>query len=176
MSDELRKFFVKVTADQSLQERLYVTKEVADVAVIAREMGFDITGADILRAQVGRILLLPQQDLEDVAAGKKAKTGAQWGRGGNGYLDNAGFWVNQFILWGYTDPGFEPQLEAFLAKIKEDQELQAELLSAHTYNDIAHVAHKHGYEFSGSMLLRYEAIQILKLNDEQAEKVACGLM
>lgn len=173
-SQNLNHFFSKITADQALQERLYLTKEIADVAIIAREMGFKITGADILRAQAGRVLMLPPQELEDVAAGKKAKTGAQWGRAGKGYLDSAGFWVNKFIQWGCTDPAFEQQLEDFLAKVKEDEALQTKILLAKTYNDVASIASKHGYEISGSILLRYQAVQILKLSNEKAERVACG--
>jgi predicted ribosomally synthesized peptide with nif11-like leader len=173
-SQELNHFFAKITGDQDLQERLYLTKEIADVAIIGQEMGFKITGADILRAQAGRLLMLPPQELEDVAAGKKAKTGAQWGREGRGYLDSAGFWVKEFIQWGYTDPAFEQPLEAFLAKVKDDKEMQAKLLLAKTYNDVASIANEHGYEVSGSILLRYQAIQILKLDDEKAERVACG--
>ncbi len=174
MSQDLNKFFAKVTADKELQKRLYITKEVSDVAAIAREMGFNITGADILRAQAGRALMLPLHELEDIAAGKRAQTGAQWGRAGKGYLDSAGFWVNEFVEWGCMCPANEPQLEAFLAVIKDDKALQAEVITAKSCNDVAEVAKRHGYEFTGAVLVRYQAIQILKLNDEQAEKVACG--
>jgi predicted ribosomally synthesized peptide with nif11-like leader len=174
MSQELKAFFVKITADPALQKRLYDTKELVDVATIAKEMGFKITGADILRAQAGRVLILSPQELEDVAAGKKAKTGAQWGRSGKGYLDRAGFWVNTLLQWGYMDLAVEPTLELFLVKIKEDEALQAELFLAATYNEAAIIANKHGYEVSGSVLLRYQALQILKLSNEKAERVACG--
>lgn len=58
--------------------------------------------------------------------------------------------------------------------MKEDKALQAELLLAKSYNDVASVANKHDYKISGSILLRYMAAQILKLSDEKAEKVARG--
>ena len=174
MSQELNAFFAKVASDPTLQERLYVTNNVSDVALIAREMGFSITGAQVLRAQAGRVLMLPSEELEKVAAGEKAKTGAQWGRGGKGYLDSAGFWVNQIMQWGYTDSAFEPQLETFLEKVKKEERLLKELLAAKTCRDVAVLAHQNGYEFSANALLRYQAIQILKLSDEEAEKVACG--
>ncbi len=174
MSQELNAFFNKVSSDQALQEQLYHTKEVADVAKIARNLGFNVTGADVLRAQAGRVLMLPLEELEKVASGEKAKTGAQWGRGGKGYLDSAGFWVNEIMEWGYTDSAFEPQLEAFLAKVNIDKALRSELLLAKTCKDIANLAHKHGYEFSSGIVLRYQAIQILKLTNEQAEKVSSG--
>ena len=174
MSQELNAFFTKVSGDKALQEELYRTNEIVDVAAIARKLGFKITGAELLRAQAGRVLMLPSEELESVAAGEKAKTGAQWGRGGKGYLDNAGFWVNEFIQWGYTDSAFEPQLEAFLAKVKQDNVLQTKLLLAKTCKNVANIATNYGYEVSGSVVLRYQAIQILKLSDEKAEKVASG--
>ena len=174
MSRELNAFFAKVSGDDALQEQLYLTKEVADVASIAQKLGFNITGAEILRAQAGRVLMLSSGELESVAAGEKAKTGAQWGRGGRGYLENAGFWVNEFIQWEYIDPAFEPQLEAFLDRVKNDNKIRAELLLAKTCNDVAKIATRYGYEVSGSVVLRYQAIQILKLSDEKAEKVASG--
>ena len=40
MSQELNNFFAKITADEALQKRLYATKEIANVATIAKEMGF----------------------------------------------------------------------------------------------------------------------------------------
>ncbi len=174
MLQGLKDFFAKVTADQTLQERLSATKEVADVAIIAKELGFNVTGAEILRAQAGRIMLLSQQEMEDAAAGMKPKTGAHWGRAGKGWLDNAGFWVHKLIQWDCTQPANEQQLEAFFTKIKEDKALQDELLHAKTYNDIVSSAHTHGYEISSSTLLRYMATQIVMLDDEKAEQVARG--
>lgn len=80
MSQELNNFFAKITADEALQKRLYATKEIANVATIAKEMRFKLNGAEILRAQAGRILILPPHELADATAGKRPKTGAQWGR------------------------------------------------------------------------------------------------
>jgi predicted ribosomally synthesized peptide with nif11-like leader len=174
MSQELNNFFAKITADQALQERLYVTKELADVAVIAQELGFQVTGADILRAQAGRVLSLPAEELETVASGKKAKTGAQWGRAGNGYLERAGFWINEFMRWGYPEKMTETPIILFLAKVKDDKTLQEQLLPLKSYNDVAKVAQVQGFDLSGGDLLRCQATQILKLSDEQAEKVARG--
>ncbi len=73
-----------------------------------------------------------------------------------------------------NDPAFERQLEEFLVKIKEDAALQEKIVMAKTCNDVASIANKHGYQISGSMLIRYQAVQLLKLSDEKAEKVACG--
>lgn len=174
MSQELNAFFTKVSGDQALQEQLYLTKEISDVASIAKKLGFKITGADILRAQAGRVLILPPEELENVGAGKKAKTGAQWGRSGKGYLDNAGFWVNEFIKWGYTESDSETQLLPFLARVKNEDSIQRELLHAKTCKDVARIAKDLGYEVSTSVILRYQASQILKLSDEEAENVASG--
>ncbi|MBA3751486.1 Nif11-like leader peptide family natural product precursor [Candidatus Dependentiae bacterium] len=174
MLQGLKEFFARVSADQALQDRLYRTKEVADVAVIAREIGFTVTPAEIVRAQAGRVVLLSLEELENLAAGKKAKTGAQWGREGNGWLDNAGFWIDQFIRWGSNQPANEQQLEDFFARIKEDEVVQRELLHAKTYNDVVKTAHTYGYDILSSTLIRYMSTQILMLDDEKAEKVACG--
>ena len=111
-----------------MQERLYVTKEIADVAAIAKEEGFNITGAEILRAQANRMLILSAQDLEDVAAGKKTKMGGQWGRADKGYLDSAGFWVLEFIQWGCTHLVPEQQLAAFLTQIKESPTIKRPII------------------------------------------------
>jgi predicted ribosomally synthesized peptide with nif11-like leader len=174
MANELNVFFAKVSTDENLQKQLYETKELSDVASIARGLGFNLKGGDILRAQAGRILMLSPQELDVVASGEKAKTGAQWGRGGKGYLDYAGFWVNEFIQWGYNDSAFELQLEKFLIKVQNDEVLKSEFISALNYIDLASVAKKAGYDFSGATVLRYQALQILKLNNEELEIVACG--
>lgn len=118
--------------------------------------------------------MLPSEELEIVASGERAKTGAQWGRLGKGYLDSAGFWVNKFIEWGYTDSAFEPQFESFLDGIAKNNVLKAELLVAKSCKDVANIAKKYGYDVNGSVVLRYQAIQILKLDDEKAEQVAAG--
>lgn len=174
MSQALHDFFAKVTADVSLQEQLYLTKEIADVADIAKAMGFDVSGVEILRAQVGRVLQLEPEELEVAAAGKRPKTGAQWGRAGKGYLDNAGYWINEMIQWGSIQPDNKEQIELFFAKVKEDKVLQAQLLHSKTYNDVAIIAQQYHYDIIGTVLLRYMATQILMLNDERGNRLACG--
>ena len=148
-----------------MQKRLYVTKEVADVAAIAQELGFDVSAAEILKAQAGRVLEMPQKDIEETAAGFQAEYGAQWGRGGTGYLNAAGKWLLQFQEWGFSDKG---PIETFLREAKE------ELLSAKTHNDVALIAKRHGYEIDGPSFACYAATQIRKLDDEKAERVARG--
>ena len=174
MSEELNSFFAKVQNDRALQKRLSVTKEISEVAYIAQEVGFDITGADILRAQADRILSLPTEQQEVVACGGKPKSGAQWGRGGKGYLDSAGYWLIEFLRWGYIHSTFEQQLTPLLAKLKIDKALQAKILVAKTYNDVARIMSAHGCEVSGIILLLHQTEQILKLDNEKAEIVTYG--
>jgi predicted ribosomally synthesized peptide with nif11-like leader len=46
------------------------------------------------------------------------------------------------------------QLEAFLQKMQSEPALKAEVLNASTADDVARIAFKLGYEFSGEELLR----------------------
>lgn len=46
------------------------------------------------------------------------------------------------------------QLTAFLQKMQSDPALKAEVLSASTADDVARIAAKLGFEFSGDELLR----------------------
>ncbi|MBA3603892.1 MAG: Nif11 family protein [Parachlamydiaceae bacterium] len=62
-----------------------------------------------------------------------------------GVLGNAGYWVNEFLKWGYNDSAFDQQLEAFLAKVQNDEVLKSELILALNYIAVANVAKKAGY-------------------------------
>lgn len=46
------------------------------------------------------------------------------------------------------------QLRAFLLRMQNDQELRRQVLAAATADDVAQIALKLGYEFSGDELLR----------------------
>lgn len=46
------------------------------------------------------------------------------------------------------------QLEAFLKEMQSDPTLKEEVLNASTADDVARIALKHGFEFSGDELLR----------------------
>ena len=46
------------------------------------------------------------------------------------------------------------QLEAFIIKMQSDPALKSEVLAASTADDVARIAMKLGYEFSGDELLR----------------------
>ena len=176
-SEDLKAFFVKVTNDLILQNRLYVTNEISDVAVIANELGFKVTAAEILKAQAGRVLAIlhggERSDLEELLAGRRAKTGAQWGRAGKGYLERAGFWLLELEGTDVISP-IEKEVTSFLLKMKEHKESKEKLLAAKSFNDIASVANEHGYNFSSVSLLQYQANKILALSDQEAQRVACG--
>ncbi|MBM5790302.1 MAG: Nif11-like leader peptide family natural product precursor [Cyanobacteria bacterium M_surface_10_m1_298] len=46
------------------------------------------------------------------------------------------------------------QLKAFLARMQDDAALKSEVLAAATADDVAQIALKRGFEFSGDELLR----------------------
>ena len=46
------------------------------------------------------------------------------------------------------------QLEAFLKKMQSEPELKSQVLAASTADDVARIAQKLGFEFSGDELLR----------------------
>ncbi len=65
------------------------------------------------------------------------------------------------------------QLKAFLKKMQEDAALKAEVLSSSTADDVAQIALKLGYEFSGDELLRFSGNKVgkvtVKKNDVPGE-------
>lgn len=177
-SPEVAKFFKYLTNDKALQDRLYHTAEVVDVANIAIELGFQVSGSEILKAQAGRVLELPQDDLDLLTAGKQAKGGAQWGRFGKGYLERPGFWIvtiadlESKILSENSE--FNKQLKSLINKANQDHELRSELLKTKTFNDVAKLAKEQGCIFSATELLHYQARRIRELSDEDAKAVSKG--
>ena len=68
MSEEqLKAFISKVQSDESLQNKLKV--EGADVVAIAKEAGFNITAAELMRYQAQAIGELSDEELENAAGG-----------------------------------------------------------------------------------------------------------
>lgn len=174
MSYELKNFFKVVTANTDLQSKLFNTDKISEVAKIATEYGFNISTADVLRTQAGRAILLSPEEQETLAAGQKAKTGAQWGRNGKGYLDHTGHWLNQFIAWKAIPPANEPAMEGFIQLAMEDSKVSEQLEQAKCCNDIAKLASEHGFEFDGVLLLKYLASQVLTFNKERLIMLANG--
>lgn len=54
----MKLFFTTIANDSSLQERLYFTDKLSDVASIANQLGFNVKDAVVLKAQAGRVLML----------------------------------------------------------------------------------------------------------------------
>ena len=65
--EDLTQFLQAVQQDSSLQEKLKA--EGADPVAIAREAGFSITRAELIRHQAGKIQELSDQELETAAGG-----------------------------------------------------------------------------------------------------------
>ena len=65
------------------------------------------------------------------------------------------------------------QLKAFLRKMQEEPSLKAEALGSSTADDVAQIALRHGYEFSGDELLRFSGKKVgkvtVKKNDVPGE-------
>ena len=65
------------------------------------------------------------------------------------------------------------QLKAFLKKMQDDSSLKDEVLSSSTADDVAQIALKLGYEFSGDELLRFSGNKVgrvtVKKNDVPGE-------
>ena len=65
--EDLTQFLQAVQQDSSLQEKLKA--EGADPVAIAREAGFSITQAELLRAHAARIHELSDEELESASGG-----------------------------------------------------------------------------------------------------------
>ena len=62
----------------------------------------------------------------------------------------------------------EEQLKAFLAKVKDNSNLQEKLKAANSPEDVVGIAKEHGHEFT--------ADKINQLSDEELERVSGGLI
>jgi len=65
--EDLTQFLEAVQQDPSLQEKLKA--EGADPVAIAKEAGFSITQAELVRAHAGRVQELSDEELEEAAGG-----------------------------------------------------------------------------------------------------------
>ena len=109
--------------------------------------------------------------MQNLISGKKPKTGAQWGRGGGGFLDRAGYWLNELSnSTAITD--IETQINQFLDKVNQDSDLKKKLVDSKTFNDVALLAKANGFDLSAVNLLSHQAKKILALSEVQAEALA----
>lgn len=174
MSDKLKDFFTEVTNNINLQEQLYATEKISDVAVIANQLGFGIKAAEVLQAQAGRVLAILDEQSEDVqnlVFGIKPKTGAQWGRGGGGYLDSVGSWLRKLS----TKPPLteiEAEINKFLDSAEQNPELENKLLNTKTFHDLAQLFKLYGFNVKAADLLSHQAQKILALDEVDAEEMA----
>tara|TARA_Y100001968_G_scaffold239240_1_gene222666 strand:- start:99 stop:314 length:216 start_codon:yes stop_codon:yes gene_type:complete len=64
-------------------------------------------------------------------------------------------------------------LKSFLKKMQSEPDLKKEVLSSSTADDVAQIALKHGFEFSGDELLRFSGNKVgkvtVKKNDVPGE-------
>ncbi|MBA2710600.1 MAG: hypothetical protein H0U57_08425 [Tatlockia sp.] len=174
MSEELKLFFTSITGDSELQAQLYVTEKLSDVAIIARNLGFKIKGAEILQAQAGRVLAIIQEQSEDVnnlLSGFKPKTGAQWGRGGGGFLDKAGFWLYK-LSTPVAITEVEAKINKFLEIVDQDDKLKLRLIACKTFNELATLFQANQINLNPEDLLRHQAQKILALSEKDADRVA----
>ena len=174
LSDVQKQFFTYITGNEELQKRLYDSSTLAQVALIASEYGFEVTPEDILRAQAGRVLAMINENLiDDVTVlinGGKPASGAQWGRGGNGYLERAGYWLMALpdALEGVDDSSSVVLLKA----IKSDANLKEQVAQASTFSDVVRVLQHHGYVVDAIALLAFQCLRILKVDDDLALTMA----
>ncbi len=68
----------------------------------------------------------------------------------------------------------EEQLSAFLAKLKDDVELQKKLKGAADLDAVLAIAKEYGFDISKAALLRHEAKMTLELTNEELESISGG--
>lgn len=177
MNASLKAFFKEISGNKDLQKKLYRTKEISDVAMIANEQGFNISPAEILKAQAGRLIELAASNPEEAkiaTAGGKPNLGAQWGREGSGFLDHAGYWFIQFQRWECGIQSYNPELINFLLQIEKNDPLLVQVNNCKTIDGISKIAEENGFKVSSIVFLVYQCLCILSLTDENADAVAHG--
>lgn len=173
-SPEMTDFFTEITNDKDLQNALYNTDTIADVASIAKERGFDVPASEILKAQAGRALAIVDEGSDDIARlinGEKPLTGAQWGRGGGGYLDSAGFWFVKLIPSEIITDKSAEVLPA-TQEVTSNKALEEAILPAKTMMDLAEVLESHSHVIAPVTLLIHQAQTILALDRDTCDKMA----
>jgi hypothetical protein len=174
LNDELIAYFTEITNDKALQQELYNTNTLLEVATIGQQRGFKVTGAHIIKAQAGRALAVIQENTPDInnyLVGVKPETGGQWGRGGQGYLDKPGYWLQRLAdRVGATK--HSEQVKVFLQQCQSDPAKKEALLHVTTFNQLAELAQASDSALTATQLLEHQAETILLLSDAEAEEVA----
>lgn len=177
LPEECQRFFAFVSENKEVQEILYYTKELREVAELAQEKGFSVTTAHIMRAQAGRVLSSIEEKLEDSLAlllnAKRGKSGAQWGRECEGYLDAAGYWLLEGAEQSAVD--FRAPVPAFIKRCSEDSTLREKLLACKSFNEVAAFSKNNGENIAALEFLAYQANFIMSHPDDGfVERVANG--
>lgn len=173
----MKNFFKVVAAQKALQDKLYHTKNIFDVSLIAKEHGFIISAAEILKAQACRLIEMAVQKPDEArlaTAGKKPNLGAQWGREGSGFLERAGFWLSKIYGLGVRISCLNPHMTNFLAMLEQENEFQDKIIECSTLDEVEKVALKAGFDISAIELLVYQALCIIQLDEDTANLVAKG--
>ena len=76
--EQLSAFFEAVKADAALEEKLKSAADLDAAVAIAKEAGFEVTKADLLKHQASQILEMSDEDLAGVAGGLPGG-GLEWG-------------------------------------------------------------------------------------------------
>jgi hypothetical protein len=174
MSSTLRQFFTCITESKELQDRLYNTSTLLEVSHIAKEMGFDVSPAEVVQSQAGRVLAIINERTDDVGillSGGKPKTGAQWGRGGSGYLDRAGYWLITLRAESTAHPESK-KIDELFSQLLDNTNLRDKVISAKTIADVVAVLNENSISQDPVELLAYHAAVILELDEELATEVA----
>ena len=61
------------------------------------------------------------------------------------------------------------QVKAFLKKMQNDDDLKAKVLRSSTADDVAQIALKYGFEFSGDELLRFSGKKVGKVTVKKSD-------
>ena len=174
LSDMAKDFFTLIGQDETLQNRLYETTNLVEVSNIALEYNLKVSPQEILKAQAGRVLAIigekNQQDIQILLDGGKPNSGAQWGRGGNGYLDNAGYWLVHLLQ---HKPQYNGELFSQLFKaILSNPLFQDKLIESRTFQQVAQCCHHFDFTVDPIDLLAYQCESIIELDDETALHIA----
>jgi hypothetical protein len=175
MSSNMKTFFTSITESTELQKRLYNTDTILQVSDIAKELGHEVSPTEIMKAQAGRVLaIINEKNIDDIdilISGGKPKTGVQWGRGGNGFLDKAGYWLITLRTESLTHPE-NKQVDTMFTQIYNKNEIPEKILSAKTIADITDILDEYAISIDAIDLLAYQASMILLLDEETTLKVA----
>lgn len=174
LSEMAKDFFTLIGQNEALQKRLYQTRNLVEVSNIALEYNLKVSPQEILKAQAGRVLAIidekNQHDIQILLDGGKPESGAQWGRGGNGYLDNAGHWL-VYLLQNAPQHNSELLSQLFQA-ILSNSLFEAELKESRTFRQVAQCCYQFDFTFDPIDLLAYQCQSIIELDDETALKIA----